>query len=920
MKKRLLLTGLLQLVTLCVFAQNKIVSVDVKSEFKNKEGITQFVTFNEASQLNVDNRSSFLKEFLETPESTTFVEVSAKTDEIGVLHETFQQYYNEVPVEFGIYKAHLKNGTLAAINGDYFPIKEINTIPTISETKAFSMAKRQVNGKSYYESSANNIGYNGPKPTLVIFPKMKNINATDRLAYRLDIYAEKPFYRADVYIDAHTGELIFENTKIHQNVGATGTTLYNGVQSFRAEQIVGGYRLRQTASGNGIQTFDATSGVQNATDIISSTTNFSTNAAAVQAHWGTERTHQYFLQKHNRNSFDGNGALIKSYITPESASPYASWTGSVMHYSVGYGNNFGALTSLDIVGHEFTHAVIDYSADLIFSYESGAINESFADIFGEMVENFAQGTNDWLCGADVFTGGTRSMSNPKSKGHPDTYQGQYWQTNSNDNFGVHTNSGVHNKWFYLLAVGGSGINDNGHSYTVNGIGIQKAAEIAYRNLTWYLTPTSDYHYTCESSIYAAIQLYGPNSPEAIATAQAWRAVGLLLPQTDYVAPTAPLNLVSSNATEYVIPLSWDASTDNVGVLGYTILLDGSCVGSWSTPNTSFTVQGPGVYLQPNTMNEFKIVAFDAAGNISQYSNTVNIFFDTIAPSSPTNLTSSNTTQTTTDLNWDPATDNFGVAGYKIYRNPGNVYLATVTGTSYAVTGLTENSNYSFYVTAIDAAGNESSPSNTVNVTTLMSSCLGGNGDLTLTINVDFYGLGSGISWTIKDVTTNATIDSGSGYPDDPSYSSYTVTEIITLGPGLYEFDILDSVAWGGNSFVLESNLGTVLADAIPISLPFQFCVNAQVNNPSSVPPILLINESSKISNVIYPNPVLDRLHVTHLANDRHPYVIVDISGKVIMKGVLDTKNSIDTSNLQSGLYILEIMGEANTENYKFIKK
>ncbi|MEZ4859012.1 MAG: M4 family metallopeptidase [Flavobacteriaceae bacterium] len=922
MKKRLSLMGLLLLVTLCVFAQNKIESLDVKSEFKNEEGIAQFVTFNEASKLNVDNRSAFLKEFLETPENTTFVKVSAKTDEIGVLHETFQQYYKEVPVEFGIYKAHLKNGTLSAINGDYFPIKEINTIPTISETEAVSMAKRQVKGESYYESSANNIGYNGPEPTLVIFPKMENINAVDRLAYKLDIYAEKPLYRADVYIDAHTGDLIFENNKIHQsNVPATGTTLYNGVQSFGADSFTGGYRLRQTtAQGTDIQTFDATSGVQNATDVISSSPVFNTHPAAVQVHWGTEQTYEYYRQNHNRISFDGNGALIKSYITPQSPDGYASWTGSVMHYSMGYGSNFGPLTSLDIVGHEFTHAVIDYSADLIFSYESGAINESLADIFGEMVEHFAEGTNDWLCGADVFADGIRSMSDPKSKGHPDTYQGLYWQTTANDNFGVHTNSSVLNKWFYLLAAGGSGINDNGLNYSVNGIGIQQAADIVYRALTVYITPTTDFFQVRNLLVHSAYDLYGQGSTQALATIEALKAIGLVVQQTDYVAPTAPLNLVSSNATQYIIPLSWDASTDNVGVLGYTILLEGSISKTWSTPNTSFTAQGTGVYLLPNTNNEFKVVAFDAAGNISQYSNTVNVFFDTLAPSSPTNLTSSNTTQNSTELSWYASTDNFGVVGYKIYKNPGNVYLETVTDTSYTVTGLTENSNYSFYVRAIDAAGNVSSTSNSVNVTTLMSSCLGGNGDLTLIINVDFYGLGSGISWTIKDLATSLEVDSGSGYPDDPSYSSYTVTENITLGSGLYEFDILDPVGWGDNSFVLQSNLGTIVADAIPILLPFQFCVNPQVNNPSSVPPILLINESSKISSVIYPNPVLERLQVTHLAKNRHPYTIFDVSGKIIMKGLFDSENSIDVSNLQSGFYILGIMGEATTENYKFYKK
>lgn len=911
-----------QLMLFSAFAQEKQLTSLIESKLVNKDGSIEFVAFKEGTKINTEDLSPVFNQLLNPLQNNTFVKIEIIEDHIGMTHQKYQQYFNNIPVEFGIYKAHAKNDVLSCINGNYFSVKNINTTPSISEETAILLAKQSINAESYFELNAAHTGYYGPNPKLVIFPKIQSINNYNRLAYKLDIYAEKPLYRADVYIDAHTGEVIIENSKIHHsNIPAAGTTLYNGVQNFTADSFIGGYRLRQTTpQGTEIQTFDATSGVVNATDVVSSSPTFNTNAAAVQAHWGTEKTYEYFLQEHNRISFDGNGALIKSYITTQSPSPYASWTGSAMHYSMGYAPNFGPLTSLDIVGHEFTHAVIDYSADLIFSYESGAINESFADIFGEMVEHHVQGNNDWLCGADVFTGGARSMSNPKSKQHPDTYQGQYWQTSSNDNFGVHTNSGVLNKWFYLLSVGGSGTNDNGLNYSVNGIGMQNAADIVYRALTIYITPTTDFFQVRNLLVHAAYDLYGQGSTEALATIEALKAVGLVVQQTDYFAPTAPLNLVSSNATQYIIPLSWDASTDNVGVLGYTILLDGSIVGSWSTPNTSFIVEGTGVYLQPNTNNEFTVVAFDAAGNISQYSNTINVFFDTIAPSSPTNLTSSNTTQTTTELSWYASTDNFGVTGYRIYQ--GTTLIATVSGNSYTVTGLTQNSNYSYNVRAIDAAGNESSPSNTVNVTTLMP-CVGGNGNITLTINVDFYGFGSGISWTIKDVTTNLIVDSGSGYPDDPSFSSYSIVENITLGNGLYEFDILDSSWMPDNSFVLESNLGTVITDDIPIPLPFQFCVDA---NQTLSNRTILNNEGAEIttqsSNIIYPNPVVDRLHVKHLDNESHPFVIVDISGKEIMKGMLDSESSVDVSQLQSGLYVLGIINDEEIEyqQFKFIKK
>ncbi|MEO0341397.1 MAG: M4 family metallopeptidase, partial [Bacteroidota bacterium] len=102
----------------------------------------------------------------------------------------------------------------------------------------------------------------------------------------------------------------------------------------------------------------------------------------------------------------------------------------------------------------------------------------------------------------------------------------YWYTGLFDNGGVHINSGVQNKWFYLLSAGGSGINDHGRSYTVQGIGIEKAADIAFRNLTVYLSPFSEYREAREGAILAATDLFGENSQEVLSTIAAWEAVGV----------------------------------------------------------------------------------------------------------------------------------------------------------------------------------------------------------------------------------------------------------------------------------------------------------------------------------------------------------------------------------------------------------
>jgi len=210
-----------------------------------------------------------------------------------------------------------------------------------------------------------------------------------------------------------------------------------------------------------------------------------------------------------------------------------------MTYGDGDGVNFTPLVCLDVVGHEITHGVTQYSANLRYLGESGALNESFSDIFGNEVE-FAKegvpgsGTGNWRMGEDITPSGLgiRNMQNPNEFNDPDTYLGTYWvTTGSGDAGGVHTNSGVQNFWFYLLCEGGSGTNDHGNAYNVSAIGFTKAAAIAYRNLTVYLTPSSNYYAARVGAINSAIDLYGAGSPEVQAVMDAWDAVGVYAPVT-----------------------------------------------------------------------------------------------------------------------------------------------------------------------------------------------------------------------------------------------------------------------------------------------------------------------------------------------------------------------------------------------------
>ncbi len=226
-----------------------------------------------------------------------------------------------------------------------------------------------------------------------------------------------------------------------------------------------------------------------------------------------------------------------------------------MTYGDGDGYEYYPFTSRDIVAHEITHGLTENTAGLYYQYESGALNESFSDIFGIAVDFYTDPDNANYLMAEQVTidgNGIRSMSDPNSHGHPDTYMGDYWYYGSGDNGGVHMNSGVQNYWFYLLCEGGSGQNDSANYYNVNAIGIDKAAAIAYRNLTVYLGPNSDYEDARFYSIQSAIDLYGSCSDEVIQVTNAWYAVGVGTPFNDAVI--AGFNVSQTHSCSYPVTI------------------------------------------------------------------------------------------------------------------------------------------------------------------------------------------------------------------------------------------------------------------------------------------------------------------------------------------------------------------------------
>ena len=257
--------------------------------------------------------------------------------------------------------------------------------------------------------------------------------------------------------------------------------------------------------------------------------NANKDEVATDAHWGAEMTFDYYKNVHSRNSYDGNGAKILSYVHYSTNYNNAFWDGVRMTYGDGDGTTFTPLTALDVCGHEITHAVTTNTANLIYSNESGALNESFSDVFGQTIEIWARPTKySWKIGEDITPSGNgiRSMVNPNLFGHPKYYKGVSWYAGTADNGGVHTNSGVQNYWYYLIAKGSTGTNEKGSAFKIDSLGIDKAAKIAYRNLSVYLTSSATYADARIFSILSAADLFGQCSNEVIQVTNAWWVCGV----------------------------------------------------------------------------------------------------------------------------------------------------------------------------------------------------------------------------------------------------------------------------------------------------------------------------------------------------------------------------------------------------------
>ena len=417
---------------------------------------------------------------------------------------------------------------------------------------------------------------------------------------------------------------------------------------------------------------------------------------------------------------------------------------------------------------------------------------------------------------------------------------------------------------------------------------------------------------------------------------------------DTVAPTAP-TLSSAGTTETTTNLSWSGATDNVAVTGYDVFRNGALIGATTTA-TTFAVTG----LTASTVYSFTVKSKDAAGNVSVASNAVSVTtlppaLDTTAPTAPT-LSASGTTSTTTNLSWTGATDNVAVRGYDVYR--GTTLLgSTTTATTFAVTGLTASTAYTFNVRAKDAAGNVSLNSNTVSVTTLAVStvtyCVSrGNNTVDEFINRVQLGTINNLSGNnggygnYTALSTNLVRGTSNSITITPTWTGVIYTEAYRVWIDYNrDGDFLDT----GEQVVNVTKTKTT-----PIARSFTVPTTALLGatrmrvsmkynaSPTSCETFTdgevedyTVNitatarfdedQTAKLEFNLYPNPVRDGiLNFSNLESESN-YRIFSMMGQELGNGKIQN-NSLNVSSLRTGTYLIEVSNGSSSTTKRFIKE
>ena len=501
MKK--LFTACVLLVATMAFAKDPSSESKIHIKDSDEKGIPTFVT-GELGQLGSGPKEKAAKDFLKSQRellkmtgSEDFEVIGTHRDGLGHTHVRLQERLRGLPVYGAEYIVHADaNGKVYAMNGRFAP-DDLPRNPSVNGWSALENAASQagVSNGRWEEVKADLVYVVNDKGNAFLAWR-GTVNHTDAEGVQRDV----------IYADATTGDLVVRDAKIHRA------------------------RNRQTYNLNNGTSLPGTL-------VMSETSAPSSDLSIAKAHEFAGVTYDYYSAIHARDSYNNAGATLRSSVHYSSNYNNAFWNGSQMVYGDGNGTLFGPFSrSLDVVAHELTHAVTEYSANLVYQNESGALNEASSDILGAAAEAWKYGLIDartWKIGEDCYTPATsgdalRYMNNPTADGSSyDYYPERY--TGTGDNGGVHINSGIANLAVYLMSVGGT--HPRGKTTTVvtaldptQMTSLNMAAKIWYRALTTYMTSSTNFAGARTATVQAATDLYGATA--AARVGDAWTAVGV----------------------------------------------------------------------------------------------------------------------------------------------------------------------------------------------------------------------------------------------------------------------------------------------------------------------------------------------------------------------------------------------------------
>jgi thermolysin len=468
----------------------------------------------------------------------------------GRQHERLAQIHDGVPVFGGeLIRQSDASGTLTVF-GMFYDGIDLNMTPALGPPEIEGRLA-EMGGRPFGERGG---------PALVVLP----LEAGGyRLAYRVRALFEESFDVRQYFFDATSGAVLLEYRDIHSQAAGTGTGVLGDRKKISVSSSRGEWQSNDRLRPPAISTYDFRFDVNrlilflnaggrpsslSTADLGTDGDNVWTDGALVDAHVYAGYAYDYMYERFGRQGLDDANIPIHSIThalrredwrlyDPETVSIFftnAFYLGEgVMYYGDGLppgvtlaGRRWNYLAgALDIVAHELTHGVVDYTSRLIYNGWSGALNEAFCDIMATGAEFFAQPEKaDYLAGEDVVTpGGVRSLRNPVSYGYPSHLADAY--TGSADNGGVHVNSSIPGHAFYLAVEGGTGR----YGHRVRGVGGENREQIErvfYRAFTTLLPPSASFGQARNATVQAARELYGQNSPAERAVAEAWTAVGL----------------------------------------------------------------------------------------------------------------------------------------------------------------------------------------------------------------------------------------------------------------------------------------------------------------------------------------------------------------------------------------------------------